>query len=235
MFDSFSSRPDAGKKTSSRGQGVTPRILSNSRDSTINSARPISEPSQKTGEYTYPTPGPPQKNPTMSPPAIPCKQSWLEMHSRYIYPPPKDPVGTLEDENYGSLYPPQNPGTCEYYISCTWYVAKYLLAYPFHVPQPQPFRYSETPSYYTGDTPEPSIEGNERPATQKSISIEGTPREQSTTSRGAEDNVVTISRGGQKGKYIEKHISEDDEIQLFRICKKHETSYGYKGEKHEMT
>lgn len=47
--------------------------------------------------------------------------------------------------------------------------------------------------------------------------------------------MVTISRGGQKGKSIEKHISEDDEIQLFRICKKHETSYGYKGEKHEMT
>ena len=74
MFGSFSSRPDAGKKTSFRGQAVTPRMLSNARDSTINSARSISESSQKTGDYTYPTPGPPPKNPAMPPPAILCKQ-----------------------------------------------------------------------------------------------------------------------------------------------------------------
>lgn len=234
MFGSFSSRPDAGKKTSSRGQGVTPRILSNSRDSKIKSTRSISESSQKTGKYTYPTPGPPHKNPTLPPPAIPRQQSGLEKHSRHMYPPPKDPAGTLEDENYGSPYPPQNAGTCEYYISSTRYVTKYLLAHPFHtqyIPQPQPFRYSETSFYYRGDTPEPSIEGNEMSATQKIISIEGTPREQSTTSRGAEDNGVPISRGGRKGKPTGKHISDDDEMQLFRICKKHKTSYGHKGER----
>ena len=56
MFGTFSSRPDAGKKTSSRGQGVTTRILSNSRVSTINSAPSTLVNSQKTGDYTYPTP-----------------------------------------------------------------------------------------------------------------------------------------------------------------------------------
>ena len=172
MFGSFSSCPDAGKKTSSRGLGVTPRILSNSRDSTINSAGSISKSSQKISEYPCPTTGRPQKNPTISPPAIPCKQSGFEIDSRYIYPSPKDPASTLKDNNYGSPYPPQNQDTCEYYISSTWYVTKYLLAHPFHtqyIPSLQPFRYSETPFYYTGGTPEPSIEGNGRSATQKGI------------------------------------------------------------------
>lgn len=84
-------------------------------------------------------------------------------------------------------------------------------------------------------TPQPSIEDNEGSAIRKSISIEGTPREQSTASQGGDDNGIIISRGGRKGKPIGKHISKDDELQLFRICKKHETSHGHKGEKYGMT
>lgn len=55
VFDSFSGYPNIGKKTSSRGPGVTPRILSTMKDFTINSARIISE---IIGNYTYPTPSP---------------------------------------------------------------------------------------------------------------------------------------------------------------------------------
>lgn len=55
MFDSSSCYPDIGKKTSSRRQGVTPRILSTVKDFTINSARIISE---IIGNYTYPTSSP---------------------------------------------------------------------------------------------------------------------------------------------------------------------------------
>ena len=160
------------------------------------------------------------------------------MDSRYINSPLKDPAGTLEDNNYGSPYPPQNPGTCEYYISFTWYVTKYLLAHPFHtqyIPQPQPFRYSETPFYYTGDMPEPSIEGNERSATQKSISIEGTPREQSTTSRGAEDNGLLLVGAGENANLFGNTLVKMTKYSSFASTKKHETSYGHKGEKHGMT
>lgn len=132
MFGSFSSCPDVGKKTSFWGQGVTPRILSNARDSTINLACSILGSLQKTGDYTYFTPGPSQKNLAMSPLAIPCKQLGLEMYCRYIYLSPKDYAGRLEDKNYNSLYPPQNLGTCEYYISFILYVTKYLLIHLFH-------------------------------------------------------------------------------------------------------
>lgn len=175
----------------------------------------------------------------MPPPAIPYKQqSGLEINNRLIYPPPEDNADELLKENYDSLYPLPKPGSYEYYISSTLYVTKYLLARPFHTPhtpQLQPFRYSETPFYYMDHTPQPSIEDNEGSATRKSISVEGTPREQSTASQGGDDNGGIISRGGRKGKSIGKHISEDDELQLFRIRKKHETSYGHKGEKYGMT
>ena len=84
-------------------------------------------------------------------------------------------------------------------------------------------------------TPQPFIEDNEGSATQKSILIEGTPREQSTASQGGDDNEVIISRGRRKEKPIGKHISKDDKLQLFCICKKHETFYGHKREKYGMT
>ena len=119
------------------------------------------------------------------------------MNSRYIHPPPEDNAGALEKENYDNPYPLPKSGTCEYYISSTLYVTKWLLAHLFYTtytPQLHPFRYSETPFYYMDHTPQPSIKDNEGSATCKSISIERTSRKQSTASQGRDSNGVIISR-----------------------------------------
>ena len=148
MFISISFYPYAGKKINSLRQSVIPKILSVSPNSRMNSSCSISEGSQKTNKYTYFTSSLSQISLTMSPIGITGKKSGLEMNSWYIYPPLKDPAGTFEHENLGGLSSSQNLGICEYYISSTWYVTKYLLAHLLHtplIPELQPFSYFETP------------------------------------------------------------------------------------------
>lgn len=82
MFGSFSSCPDAGKKTSFWGQVVTPRMLSNARDSTMNSARSILESSQKTSDYTYHTPWPTPKKSRYAPTSYSLQTSTYIHHQR---------------------------------------------------------------------------------------------------------------------------------------------------------
>lgn len=54
------------------------------------------------------------------------------------------------------------------------------------------------------------IEDNEWSAIPKNISIEETPKEQSTACQEGNDNGIIISRAGQKNKPIGKHNSEDN-------------------------
>lgn len=48
------------------------------------------------------------------------------------------------------------------------------------------------------------------------------------------DTAVSQNCGGRKGKTTGPHVTEHDETELFRICKKHEACYGNRGEKKGM-